>query len=83
MNEVRISGEILDYYDVEVVKQISEKYGFAHIDALRKFLASKTYAMLTDARYGMCQFGPPGIFDIWESEQITGDPRNSVYIRED
>ena len=29
----------------------------------------------------MVEFGCPAIFEIWEAEQITGDPRNSAYIR--
>ena len=31
----------------------------------------------------MTAFGAAGVFDIWESEMITGDPRNSIYIRGD
>ena len=31
----------------------------------------------------MTQFGPGGIFDIWESERITGDPLRSDYLRMD
>ena len=28
-------------------------------------------------------FSPLAIFDLWESEQATGDPRNSLYLRGD
>lgn len=77
------SAEILDYYDEEVVKLISEKYGFDQITALRKFLNSETYDMLATPDLAMWQFGPPAIFDMWESEKITGDPRNSIYLRGD
>jgi hypothetical protein len=31
----------------------------------------------------MTAFGAEAVFEIWEVEKITGDPRNSVYIRED
>ncbi|MDR3237499.1 MAG: hypothetical protein LBT84_03260 [Spirochaetia bacterium] len=77
----KTSVEVLDYYDEEVVKMISEKYGFEQIISLRKFLSSQSYSMLSDSELEMWEFGPAGIFDMWESEQITGDPRNSQYLR--
>lgn len=75
--------EILNYYDREVVRRISGKYGFSPLTALHKFLASETYRMLRTPKFAMWEFSPTGIFDMWESEQITGDPRNSLYIRRD
>ncbi len=72
---------ILDYYDKELVRRISGKYGIAPEEALRKFIFSETYRMLCDEKLEMWDFGPVGIFDMWESEQITGNPRNSIYIR--
>lgn len=71
---------ILQYYCDEVVGMISQKYSLEYMDALRKFLYSKTYEMLSDDALEMWEFSPLGIFDMWESEQKTGDPRNSVYI---
>ncbi|GMO42881.1 MAG: hypothetical protein Ta2F_18650 [Termitinemataceae bacterium] len=62
---------------------MAAKYGINHFDALRKFLSSQTYLMLLDAELEMWDFGPPAILDMWECEQVTGDPRNSVYIRMD
>jgi hypothetical protein len=29
----------------------------------------------------MWEFSHPAILSMWECEQATGDPRNSVYIR--
>lgn len=81
MNKDRTSAEILDYYDEEVAKMISEKYGFSYMESLRRFLASKTYSMLSDPRMELWDFGPAGLFDMWENEQITNDPRTSLYIR--
>lgn len=74
---------ILDYYDKMVSTQISNKYGYSIMDSLRRFLFSKTYKMLSNPELEMWEFSPNGIFDIWEAEQITGDPRNSLYIRRD
>ena len=76
----KLAPEIVDHYDGEVVKMIAEKYGCPHMEALRQFVMSKTHELLEDEDTGMTAFGAGGIFDIWEAEKITGDPRNSIYI---
>ena len=76
MNMKEIFSDILANYDSEVIKLISEKYGFSEMESMRKFLYSETYEMLSDF-----EFSPLVILDMWENEKITGDPRNSVYIR--
>lgn len=81
MSEKRIMPEILDYYDKEVSILLMEKYGFSAMEALRLFTQSKTHEMIEYSKYAMWEFGPKGILDIWEAEKITGDPRNSIYIR--
>lgn len=58
-----------------------EKYGFERMDALEAFVSSETHRLLEDTDYGLLSFGPGGIFDMWEAEVVTGDPRNSVYVR--
>jgi len=77
----KLAPGIVDFYDSEVVKMISEKYGCSHMDALRQFVMSKTHELLEDENTGMTAFGAGAVFDIWEAEKITGDPRNSIYIR--
>lgn len=77
----RIDPDILDYYNEEAVKTISEKYGMCYMDALRAFVCSKTHEMLENADYGMTEFGAQAIVEIWECERVTGDPKNSVYLR--
>lgn len=74
---------ILSYYNREIIKKICNKYGMEPMNALRKFLSSQTYQMLCDVELEMWDFSPIGIFDMWESEQITGDPGNSLYLRRD
>lgn len=74
---------ILPFYDEKVIDLIMEKYGFSFFKAVKKFIYSETYAMLTDIELEMWDFGPIAIFDMWVAEQITGDPRNSIYIRGD
>lgn len=71
----------LDYYNKCVIQRIIEKYDMEPMDAARSFLASKTHEMLEDPEYAMWEFSERAIFDMWEVERITGDPRNSIYIR--
>ena len=51
------------------------------MEAVRKFLTSETHALLEDADNGLLCFPERAVFDMWEAEQVTGDPRNSVYLR--
>jgi len=77
----RLDPEILDFYDSEVVKMIVAKYGYGERDALSKFLESQTYSMLANPDMEMCEFGPVGIFNIWECEKNSGSPLTSDYLR--
>ncbi len=72
---------IMDYYNKEVVNMICLKYGFTPMQAFRSFVGTEIHRMLSDKKYEMWEFGAPAIFDMWESEKITGDPRNSLYLR--
>ena len=72
----------LDYYDREVVKMIVAKYDYDYMDALRKFFNSKTYKMISNIKLEMWDYGCPSIFEIWECEQIAGDPKTACYFRE-
>ena len=71
----------IEYYDRYVIQQIIDKYGIAPMEAARSFLTSKTHEMLEDSSYGLLCFPERAVFDMWEAEQVTGDPRNSAYIR--
>ncbi|MCR5755649.1 MAG: hypothetical protein K6G30_12660 [Acetatifactor sp.] len=71
----------VDYYDRQVIQCIIDKYGMKPMDAVRSFLSSKTHEMLENAEYGLLSFPERAVFDMWEAEQVTGDPRNSAYIR--
>lgn len=76
-----VPADVLDYYDEEVVRRIIEKYGYGERDAFEQFIGSQTYRMLADPAMEMWQFGPEGLFNIWESEKVTGSPKNSAYLR--
>ncbi len=77
----KIFHHILYVYTRDVTQMICAKYGFDENAALRKFLFSETYRMLSAIELEMWDFPPRAIFEMWECEQITGDPRNSDYIR--
>ncbi len=77
----RLDVENIDYYDSEVIRMISEKYGYSPMESLRLFVSSKTHRLLEDADFGFTEFGAGAVFDIWEAERITGNLRNSIYIR--
>ena len=71
----------LDCYNKNVFKMIMEKYGLNEMEAAREFLMSETHRMLEDADMAMWEFSARAIFDMWEVEKITGNPRNSVHLR--
>lgn len=71
------------FYTKEIVRMIFEKYNMAPMDAIRRYMESATYAMFSDPSLEMTDIPPIGIFDMWEVEQVTGDPRNSLYIGRD
>lgn len=79
MNKIPVYS--LDYYNKIVIKNIMEKYALDEMKAMQLFLTSKTHKMLEDAELAMLEFSTRAIFDMWEVEQITGDPRNSQYLR--
>ena len=76
-----VDVEFLDYCDEEVVRRIVEKYAYSPLEALSLFLNSETYRMVANPDLAMWEFGPGGIFDMWETERITGTPRRSAYLR--
>ena len=69
----RTRASIVQNYDAEV----------SVMDALRIFLSSETHHMLKDNSLRLWYFSPLAIFDMWENEVATGDPRNSLYLRGD
>lgn len=71
----------IDYYDRQVIQRIIDKYGLSPMEAIRQFVCSETHAMLEDAANGMWSFPAHAVFDMWEAEKVTGDPRNSLAIR--
>ena len=77
----RIQSFSLDYYNEKVIQRIMDKYGMDQMDAARAFLTSETHEMLENADMAMWEFSERAVFDMWEVEKVTGDPRNSAYLR--
>ncbi len=80
---MKVDARTLDFFDRYVSQMIVEKYGINDREAVRLFFESETYQMLMDAEQEIYTMSPHIVFDMWESEQITGTPRNSQYIRGD
>ena len=77
----KIPARTMDFFDRHVIKQIIDKYGLNEMDAIRRFLESETYRMLADPELEIYKMSPRIVFDMWESEQVTGDPCDSHYLR--
>ena len=77
----KISHFALDYYNKAVISEIIKKYAMSEMEAANAFITSQTHAMLENADMAMWEFSAHAILDMWENEQITGDPRNSLYLR--
>jgi hypothetical protein len=71
----------MDYYDRQTIARIVDKYNLDPMEATKKFILSKTHALLEDFDNGLLNLPDDAVFDMWEVEQITGDPRKSAYIR--
>ena len=76
-------ARMMDFYDRHVSQLIMEKYGFDEKRAIRAFMESETYRMLSDPETEVYTFSPLAVFDMWDCEKVTGDPRRSQYIRGD
>lgn len=81
MNE--IPARTMDFFDRHVTELIKSKYGLADMDAIRAFIGSETYRMLSQPELEIYKMSPHIVFDMWENEQVTHNPRNSLYLRGD
>ena len=79
----RITARTLDFFDRHVVELMVKKYGLDEWQAIKEFIYSQTYQMLQNPELALYQLSPLILFDMWEAEKITGNPRNSLYLRAD
>lgn len=78
-----VNARTKDFFDRHVTQMIVEKYGLDEMEAIRSFINSETYQMLINPEMEVYKLSPKIVFDMWESERVTGDPRNSQYLRSD
>ena len=78
-----VTAHVNYFLTKEVVEMIAEKYNMEAMVALASYLDSETYSMVRNPKLEMSDIPPLGVFDMWEVEQVTGDPRNSLYIGRD
>ncbi len=78
---MKLEARARDFFDRHVTKLIVDKYGLDERVAFNEFLQSESYQMLLDKTLEIYSMSPLVVFDMWESEKVTGNPRNSVYIR--
>jgi hypothetical protein len=76
-------SDYLFFFDRWLVPMIVEEYGVDEEKALRLFINSQTYEMLSDEATKLFRESPLVIFDLYKAEQETGNPRNSSYIKND
>jgi hypothetical protein len=74
-------SETMFFYDNWLVPLISEKEGINEEIALKKFIDSETYKMLADEDNKLYWESPLVIWDLYQTEIATGNPRNSTYIQ--
>lgn len=77
----KTDSTIMDCYNKAIIQKIMDKYHLDPMTATRKFWNSETYRLLNEEQFAMWEFSELAIFDMWEVEQLTGNPRNSVYLR--
>lgn len=79
----RTRASILKNFDSQLALMIAKSRKIDLIGGLRLFLKSKTHEMLVDDDMKRWYFSPLVVFDMWENEVATGDPRNSLHLRAD
>ena len=83
MSQHPVRPSILQTVDTAVSQLIGESRCIGMLDAYRLFLGSQTHQMLEDDDLKIWYFSPLALFDMWETELATGDPRDSLHLRSD
>jgi hypothetical protein len=64
----------------KLVQRIAEDHEMDPIDALDAFYHSQTYEMLINPELLLWDLSDKALYDLWKTEQATGNPRDSVYL---
>jgi len=74
-------SDYLFFFDRWVIPMVAEEYQLDEEKALKLFIDSQTYQLLSDQTTKLFRESPLFIFDMFKAEQETGNPRNSSYIK--
>jgi hypothetical protein len=74
-------SDYMYFFDRWLIPMIAEEYGGDEEKAMRLFIDSQTYTLLSDEETKLFRESPLVIFDMYKAERNTGDPRNSSYIK--
>jgi len=79
----RISSDMLYFFDSWLIPKISQEYKISEETAMKNFIYSETYNMLSDYSTKLFIESPLVIFDMYKAEKEKGSPRESSYIKGD
>ncbi|MCL1945642.1 MAG: hypothetical protein FWF51_00615 [Chitinivibrionia bacterium] len=79
----KINSDYLYFFDIWVIPKICEVYKIDEKTAIRNFIFSQTYKMLSDEELKLFRESPFVIFDMYKNELENGNPRESSYIKGD
>jgi predicted DNA-binding protein YlxM (UPF0122 family) len=71
----------LFFFENFLIPLIAEEYKISEEQALHNYVFSETYQMLSDYETKLFRESPLLIWDLYQAEIATGDPRNSTYIQ--
>jgi hypothetical protein len=63
-----------------MVQKIVSESNIPPLEAMDLFYHSQTYEMLTDSDLYLWDLSDKALYDLWLTEQETGNPRNSIYL---
>lgn len=75
-----VNPEKIYWIESAICSLISNDKKISNTEAFDLFSKSKTHSMLMNKSKEMWLFSPEALFDIWKTEEETGDPRNSPYL---
>ena len=68
--------------DTAVSMIIAERKNVSILDALSMFLKSETHELVLNDELKLWHSSFLAIYDMWETEQQTGNPMDSLYVKE-
>jgi hypothetical protein len=77
-----VNSDVKIFFDTYVISLITDEYKISEDEALRNFIHSETYQLLSDEDTRLFRESPLFIFDMYKAEKTTGNPRNSSYIKQ-